>query len=52
MKKTWQPPKLVVLARSKPEEAVLANCKTGGTPVGPNTVQCGKSVNCKTSLNS
>ena len=27
MKKTWNPPKLVVLARSEPEEVLLLNCK-------------------------
>lgn len=27
MKKIWQKPKLVVLYRAKPEEAVLNNCK-------------------------
>jgi hypothetical protein len=28
MKKKWKTPKLVVLARGKPEEAVLGFCKT------------------------
>jgi hypothetical protein len=27
-KKTWQKPKLTVLVRSRPEEAVLTVCKT------------------------
>jgi hypothetical protein len=27
--KTWQKPRLVVLARGKPEEAILTACKTG-----------------------
>lgn len=31
MRKTWQKPKLVVLVRGRPEEHVLAACKTGGT---------------------
>jgi hypothetical protein len=31
MKKLWQQPKLLILARSEPEEAVLASCKTGTT---------------------
>jgi len=37
-KKEWKTPELIVLVRSKPEEAVLAACKTpsGYTP-GPNT---------------
>jgi hypothetical protein len=29
--KSWEKPKLVVLARSEPEEAVLLACKTGTT---------------------
>ena len=37
MKKTWQAPQLIVLTRSKPEEAVLSGCKTDegatGSPV-------------------
>lgn len=37
MKKTWDKPELIVLLRSKPEEAVLAACK-GGTVAGPGTV--------------
>lgn len=28
MKKTWQSPQLIILTRSKPEEAVLSGCKT------------------------
>ncbi len=28
-KKRWQTPQLVVLVRTRPEEAVLVNCKTG-----------------------
>ncbi len=31
--KTWEKPKLIVLARSEPEEAVLTTCK-GGTHSG------------------
>lgn len=39
MKKAWQVPQLIVLVRSKPEEAVLGACKTFfGTP-GPITEQ-------------
>jgi hypothetical protein len=30
MKKKWEKPKLVVLVRGKPEEAVLELCKTSG----------------------
>jgi hypothetical protein len=32
MRKTWQKPKLVVLVRGRPEEFVLAACKTAGAP--------------------
>jgi len=31
-RKQWQKPELVVLVRSKPEEAVLAGCKNIGVP--------------------
>jgi len=34
IKKKWTSPKLIVLVRSKPEEAVLVGCKTIGN-VGP-----------------
>lgn len=27
MKKTWQSPRLIILARGKPEEAILVSCK-------------------------
>jgi hypothetical protein len=30
MKKIWQKPKLIVLARGRPEEFVLAGCKIKG----------------------
>jgi hypothetical protein len=35
-KKQWTKPELIVLVRSKPEEAVLSACKGGysGTPAG------------------
>lgn len=33
-KKSWETPQLIVLVRSKPEEAVLLTCK-GGSPGGP-----------------
>jgi hypothetical protein len=40
MKKRWEVPKLIVLARSRPEEAVLVNCKVsqGSPPPGPGSV--------------
>jgi hypothetical protein len=34
MKKNWQKPKLIVLVKSKPEEAVLQNCKVGPGGMG------------------
>lgn len=30
MKPQWEKPELIVLLRTRPEEAVLAACKTGG----------------------
>ena len=30
--KVWVKPELIILVRSKPEEAVLIACKGGGTP--------------------
>ena len=35
MKKIWEKPKLIILVRGRPEESVLAGCKTTGT-AGPN----------------
>ena len=34
MKKQWQKPELIVLVRSKPEEAVLTACKGGANLSG------------------
>jgi hypothetical protein len=37
-KKAWKKPELIVLVRGRPEEAVLAGCKTAretGPTVGP-----------------
>ena len=37
-KKRWQQPKLIILARANPEEAVLTNCKgTKLTAAGQNS---------------
>ena len=33
-KKEWVTPELIVLVRSKPEEAVLVGCKFAGNPAG------------------
>jgi len=35
-KSRWKKPELIVLLRSKPEEAVLDACKTTGSPSGSN----------------
>lgn len=37
MKKMWQAPRLVILTRSKPEEAVLDTCKTVNVQASPGT---------------
>jgi hypothetical protein len=38
-KKKWHRPKLIVLVKAKPEEAVLSVCKgTGSGPGGPGTL--------------
>jgi len=34
MKPQWKKPELIVLLRTRPEESVLAGCKTGGS-IGP-----------------
>jgi uncharacterized protein (UPF0371 family) len=34
VKKTWTTPELIVLVRSKPEEGVLAVCKSGMSHTG------------------
>ena len=41
-KKVWVKPELIVLVRSKPEEAVLVGCKTTGSAlvVATNNVGC------------
>jgi hypothetical protein len=54
-KKLWVKPKLVVLGRSRPEENVLANCKTSATGdiTGSNgdALPCG-GVSCPTIASS
>ncbi len=45
-KKQWQKPELIVLVRSKPEEAVLGACKFVGT-AGPSDPQCGALTACQ-----
>ncbi len=41
MKKSWEKPELVVLVRSRPEESVLAFCKTGGASGSPVSTHVG-----------
>lgn len=41
-KKAWVTPELIVLVRSKPEEAVLLTCKITGNAVGPALKLCAK----------
>lgn len=42
-KKEWVTPELIVLVRSKPEEAVLAGCKRSGA-VGPGATLANRCV--------
>jgi hypothetical protein len=49
---TWAQPRLVVLARSGPEEAVLWTCKNDTTTGGPNPGQGNKNTGCKTTPTS
>jgi hypothetical protein len=46
VKKEWKTPELIVLVRSKPEEAVLQACKGNGT-LGSATTTCVNVANCK-----
>lgn len=43
-KKTWTTPKLVVIGRGKPEESVLAGCKSHAQPYG--TLATATKTNC------
>lgn len=43
-KATWQKPELIVLVRSKPEEAILADCKNTGSTAGPAHKTCADST--------
>ena len=42
--KKWEKPKLIILLRDRPEEAVLGTCKAGQFNVNPasNVVACAK----------
>lgn len=37
---TWEKPELIVLARSRPEEVLLAGCKISGTDGPDNINKC------------
>jgi hypothetical protein len=43
-KKTWTVPELIVLVRSKPEEAVMQACKTFGLETSSGNSQAGCQV--------
>jgi hypothetical protein len=43
MKKIWEKPKLIILARGRPEESVLAGCKMKGITVSRKN----KNVGCQ-----
>lgn len=50
--KTWKTPRLIVLVRSNPEEAVLLACKRGGVrgpnePGGGNACAAGGDPTCE-----
>lgn len=58
VKKEWKTPELIVLVRSKPEEAVLTACKTffsGGNGLNAAQFACyitGPCQNCSTTVGS
>jgi hypothetical protein len=48
-KKIWQRPKLIILARGRPEEFVLAGCKIKGKTAATTTKNtgCQQKVSCQ-----
>ena len=47
-KKVWSEPELIVMVRSRPEEAVLAACKkAGGSGLNAAFGQCRTTAGCK-----
>ncbi|MBN1559365.1 hypothetical protein JW998_03900 [candidate division KSB1 bacterium] len=50
MKKSWQKPQLTVLLRTRPQEAILGQCKNSSAPGGQNSAnsQCYKTITGKT----
>ena len=45
-KKEWSEPELIVLVRSKPEEAVLSGCKGSGSPGSSDIQNTGCQTEC------
>ncbi len=45
-KKPWQKPELIVLVRSKPEEAVLTVCKNSGAEGPLSKRKCNRGPGC------
>jgi hypothetical protein len=47
-KKEWKTPELIVLVRSKPEEAVLTGCKWVAPLIGPSSMNanCAQEPSC------
>ena len=50
-KRAWKKPELIVLVRGTPEEAVLQNCKGGGS-AGPQVKNCAQGGKCSILGNS
>jgi hypothetical protein len=48
MKKIWQKPKLIILARGRPEESVLAGCKMAGSGASIRNKNTGCQKPCNT----
>jgi hypothetical protein len=48
MKKTWQKPKLIILARGRPEESVLLGCKMSGSGASIRNKNIGCEKPCNT----
>jgi hypothetical protein len=51
-KRPWQKPELIVLVRSKPEEAVLSGCKSSGHGGSPGVTPYYDQVGCWSPFNA
>lgn len=51
-KRNWEKPKLIVLVRRKPEEAILAGCKNGASGPGEFDTGCYAISLCAASCDS